>query len=524
MELKLDNVQKTCMDIAREAQSHCKNLTIHFVIHHEGQRLDALSTSAQELIGHPAGETAMQFLQKPGRSELSNILGTAVARENIFLGLTTKDHFLALCALNIDHFDIFLQAKLHAYHLAWHVLDIINYYRKDVGESFLDSEIIYRDRNVIQAATANLKADIFATAMCSFKKDIGAIKAMAKLRGNASMERITYNCPENFPFPIAIDTVEELFSKFNFDRCPKKQRLKSALKLAHQISLAYDQEALIQWPAFCEPAQDMTWRGMDKSRIIAAALNTSSNTHVRTIAYILEEVLEITPSPIEKIHDTYSPFADLRLNEKLHNKIIDTICQDVIAQGISQNSAMPMIKKANEQNTELTFGQTLGWCASALQAAARAFDAAKKNGTDAPAAAKQEFLEQRERVSWADIERVGQRVIKKQRAGQNVTLSEVRKLSEDIKSLESLKKSVEKTISDPAYQHKLAAAAELNNTQGLQPVGITPSQGAKPKAAAYEVAPSIPAFGNNALGARTTTRTQPPQSDKEEKQREEHTE
>ena len=320
-ELRLDSVQSFCRDIAQEMQGYQKNLTIHFVIHHEGQRLDALSMAAQDILGHPAAETAMQFLQKPGRSELSNVLGTAVARESIFLGLTTRDHFLALCAMNIDHFASLSEARMHAYHLAWHVLDIIDYHRKDVHESFQDTEVIFRDRGVIETSNANLQADIFAAAMCRFNKEIGAPKVMAQLRGTAALERRTLYTPEHFPFAMCIDTVNALFEKIPFERTPKKQRINKALKMARQISLAYDTDSLKQWAEFCEPAQDMAWRGMSKERIISTALNTSSNAHVRTIGFILKELLDITPTPIEKIHDTYSPFADDLVNRKLHNKI-----------------------------------------------------------------------------------------------------------------------------------------------------------------------------------------------------------
>ncbi|HIF26010.1 MAG TPA: hypothetical protein EYG18_08910 [Micavibrio sp.] len=507
-ELKLDNVQKFCREIAQEMQTYQKNLTIHFVIHHDGQRLDALSMAAQDILGHPAAETAMQFLQKPGRSELSTLLGTAVARENILLGLTTRDHFLALCALNIDHFASMSEARLHAYHLAWHVLDIIDYHRKDVDDSFHDNEVIFRERSAIDACYANLQADIFATSMCRFQKEAKAPQVMARLRGGAALERRTLQTPEHFPFAMCIDTVDALFEKVPFDRTPKKLRVNKALRMARQISLAYDIESLKQWATFCEPAQDMAWRGMSKERIISTALNTSSNTYVRAIGFTLKELLDIEPTPIEKIHDTYSPFADDLVNQKLHNKIVETICQDVIAQGVSQNSAMPMLKKANEQNTELTFGRTLGWCANALQAAAKAFDIAKKNNTDAYSAARQEFIGQKQQVSWESIDDIGRNVMMKQRSGKTVTLSDIRNLTEGVKGMEKLHASIDKTINDPSYQHKLAAASELENTKGLQPIGLAP-KAAAPRAAAYEVAPSGPALGGRPQ--KTVPPQQPPQ-------------
>ena len=86
--------------------------------------------------------------------------------------------------------------------------------------------------------------------------------------------------------------------------------------------------------------------------------------------------------------------------------------------------------------------------------------------------------------------------------------------------MEKLHASIDKTINDPSYQHKLAAAAELENTQGLQPIGLVAK--AAPKAAAYEVAPSAPSLGGKPQG--TVPPQQPPQTTEQKNSQEEQSE
>ena len=118
MGLQIDAVTHACNLIAREIRDYRKSLSIHFIVHHDGQRAEALGLATQDILSHPAAETAMHFLQRPGKSEQSALLGTAVAQQKIFFGLTTRDMVLALCTINVDHFNTLHEARRQTYHLA----------------------------------------------------------------------------------------------------------------------------------------------------------------------------------------------------------------------------------------------------------------------------------------------------------------------------------------------------------------------------------------------------------------------
>src|SRR5690606_35111349 len=104
-----------------------------------------------------------------------------------------------------------------------------------------------------------------------------------------------------------LEATEFALAKTDPRNLPRKKLVPTALKMAHEIGLAFDEIALKSWLAFAEPAQDMAWRGYSEAEIISAAVNTSPNTYVRTIGYLIAELAGITPTPPAEIRETYSP-------------------------------------------------------------------------------------------------------------------------------------------------------------------------------------------------------------------------
>ncbi|MCB9991065.1 MAG: hypothetical protein H6867_06760 [Rhodospirillales bacterium] len=506
MGLKIDAVTQACNLIAREVRDYQKNLTIHFIVHHDGQRTEALGLAAQDILVHPAAETALHFLQKPKRSEQSALLGTAVAKRNLFFGLATRDILLALCTINLDHFETLREVKHQAHHLAWHAIDAANYHSNPVNRTGAAREFIIRKRNALELAADNLQADVFSAAMSAFNRDKAGIRDIALKRGTAALHTRSLYSPEYFPYVIAMEATEYALDQIDTINISKKRKIHSALKIAHHVGMSFDEINLKSWLAFAEPAQDMAWRGFSEPEIVSAAINTSQNTFIRAIGYLIAELAKITPAPILQIRENYSPFADNDFNESLHEKVVDQIFQDVIAQGIKQNSAAPFMTMANQQNNALTEGKTLGWCASALHAAGKAYLSSDRNSDTIETVVREEFRSKREKTQWDDLKDLGKKIVRYQREGHLVTMSDVRELAQDIKALEHLQESLTKTMEDPHYQYKLAAANELANTAAHAPKGPALAA-ATPKAG-----PSIPAagFGFTAPGLGGGQRAIPP--------------
>lgn len=490
MALQIDTVAHACNLISREIRDHQKNLTVHFIVHHEGQRTEALGMAAQDILSHPASETAMHILQKQRRSEESMLLGTAVARKNIFFGLATRDSVLALCTMNIDQFSSLKEARRQAYHLAWHALDAVAYHGNPMNRTGEPTEVIIRRRNALEMASANLRADVFSVALSSFNRDREAVRRTALSRGLAALHTRSLYSPEYYPYVMALEATEFALSQIDPKSLSKKKVVPTALKVAREVGATFDEITLKNWLAFAEPAQDMAWRGYNEGEILGAAIHTSPNTYLRAIGYLISELAAIEPSSILAIRETYSPYADDQFNDKLHNKIVDQIYQDIIAQGLKQNSSMPFLHMANQQNNALTEGRVMGWCASALHAAGQAYDSARASGDQPEQHAAREFASKRQSAQWGDLAELGKRVIRAHRQGNPVTMGDIRELSRDIEGLKALRQSVEKTMADPQYRNKLAAANELRPEAGLKPAAPAPAT----PAPVLSAVPRTPAF------------------------------
>ncbi len=509
MALQIDTVAHACNLITREIRDYQKNLTVHFIVYHEGQRTEALGLSAQDIIQHPASETAMHLLQKQRPSENSILLGTAVARQNLFFGMVTRDTVLALCTINIEQFDSLKEAKRHAYHLAWHALDATQYHSNPGNRTGKSTELIIRKRNALEIARSNLCADVFSSIISAFHRDKDAVRRIALGRGLSILNKKSLYSPEHYPFVIAMEPTEYALNQIDPKKISKKGVVPTALRVAREVGKIYDETTLKQWMSFAKPAQDMAWHDYNEKDILSAAINTSPDTHVRTNGYLISELTAIDPSSILSIDKNYSPFADDEFNKELHDKLIDEIYQDVIAQGLQQNSSIPFLKMAHQQNSALTDGKVLGWCASALHAAGKAYDTAKENGEEPEFYAAKEFKSKKDNTKWKNLTVLGKRVIKDHRQGHNVTLSNLKEIAEDIEGLKDLKQSVEDTIASPQYQRKLASADELRPELGFKPdiapLAATPR--AAPKTPSHE-AVIAPGLGGSAKKVQQYAQTE----------------
>lgn len=511
MALQTDTIEHACGLITREVRDHQRNMTVHYIVHRDGHRTEALGLAAQNILSHPASETAIHLLQKPIKSEESTLLGTAVSRKKLIFGLTSTNSYLALCTMNADQFNSLKEVKRHAYHLAWHALDAAEYHDNAIDRKGGKTEIIVRKRNALELASANLRADVFSAVISAYHRDREAARRIALMRGLDSLNTRSLHSPEYYPYAMAMEATEYAVNAMADKPVAKKEIVREALKIAREVGKSFDAETLKNWFSFSEPAQDMAWRGYREGEIIGAAINTSPHTYVRAIGYMVSELSEIKPESILKIRESYSPYADNAFNEHLHNKMVEDIFQDIIAQGLKQGNSTPFRDMANLQNAALTEGKVIGWCASALHAAGKAFDNAKLEGKEPDIIAATEFENKRENTAWDDLKELGKRVIRTNRQGDMVTMGDLDDLARDIEGLKALRQSVEKTMSDPQYQKKLDAANELHARPDFAQAPKTPAPAADPKTPA-------PAMAIPGLGGTPKTRTgtvQAPQTQSE---------
>jgi hypothetical protein len=153
----------------------------------------------------------------------------------------------------------------------------------------------------------------------------------------------------------------------------KAKMFSQALEMAREIGITFDPDTALQWWAFAKPAQEMAWLGIDKGRILAAAVHSSEDPYARANAYLVSEILHIDPGMMSD-NTLYNAFTDQEANERHHKKMCDDLLQDLLSRRNPEDNGDIFRREAAKQNRKLLEGQLIGWCAPALLAAAAIFD------------------------------------------------------------------------------------------------------------------------------------------------------
>lgn len=477
MELRTDAVQQVCRAVSRQMRDYTRNLGLSFIVHHNGQHLESLALAGQELLTHPAADPALRLLKSAVKAENSTFLGLCIWRENVFFGLASNQTMMALMTINSDEFTQLRNVRAQAWMMAWHAINLYNQRHNPVYANLFADGVVTMDMDSEDIALANLKADVFSAIMCSLNGDKDMISHLTKTRSLQSLERRAGFKPENFPFAITMEATNFAYNEMMLHPPPKKKQIHEALQLADNVAQAYDDLSIQQWMNFCKPAQDMAWRGDAKENILGAAVSTSQDTYIRATGFLVSESTTIKPASILKIENLYTPFAEERYNQRLHESMIERAFQSAVSAGMVDFDSAAFINAANAQNEKLSNGHILGWCAAALQAAGRAFENAITRGSKTPdQEARREFEGMRSRTTWDALKEIGENIIEQYRQGYATTFSDLIEFCGDRPALAGVSYSIAFTMKDPTYLKKLNIANDLRSSQNLdrQPASSVP--------------------------------------------------
>lgn len=512
MPLKSDNVQHACRIIARQMRDYSRHLNLSFIPHHAGQRLEMLALAGQELLTHPAGEAALSLMRTPKKNENSGFLGLIAWRENLLIGLASRQKVMALTTLNIDQFTSLRDIRAEAWHMAWHAIHLYNLRHSPTYENDFQEGLVMQRLKGEVLASANLRADVFSAVMCTINGDKDIIYHLANTRSLEALTRNAGHKPEFYPFPLAMEATEMALSELMRRPPSKKRQIQAALKLAETIGQAYDELTLQQWIYFCKPAQDMAWRGDEKETILGAAVSTSQDTYIRATGFLVSEITRLHPASILTLDTHYSPFAEDRYNQRLHEGMMERAFQKAVATGMTEHSGDAFLAVANEQNQKLPDGHILGWCAAALQAAGRAFESALASGSKTPEeVARREFEGAADKTTWDSLKEVGQSIIEQYRQGHAVTFSDLIEFAGNRPAFSGIASSIAVTMKDPDYLKKIEIANDLSPSNIPQPEAPAPAALSAPMAAPQI---NMPGMGMGSSGTRQTA--PPPKKEQEE--------
>ena len=460
--VRIDTVEHACQLVSRQVQDAYPHLTLHFVIHNKSQLTERLALSEHEIARHPAGQKGIYILKKAAYAAHSSFLGIAIERERGFMGLTSKDKILALFNINTDDFHSVHEVQAYLYHLIWHAIDLMDIQnRPEYRKKFKTGPMIPK-RSPMNLAKANLQADVFASVMGGLIGDSDTLNILAKRRAENSLLAISATRAEDFPFIIAMEATEFAYAQLDRKSLPKSRYLETARKISLDIGYTFEEVSIRQWWAFSEPAQDMAWRGIGKADILGAAVYTSEDPYVRATAYLISEVTGTVPVPSFDLEQTYNAFADEERNKLLHREMMEKAFQEAIELGLEEESGQPLLNAANAQNEGLTEGHIIGWCASALQSAAKAFEQAVATGMAPEQAARLEFEGAKAQISWEAIRELGSSIVDQRRKGHMLTLGHIAEICNEHPLFAPVLGSLKITMNDPGYIRKLEAANDLS--------------------------------------------------------------
>lgn len=486
--------------LAEDVGAVYPGLTFKFLVYRRGGRLDAVEKIISSLNGHPAYDASRDLLRaRPSTGENSAFIGVAVGHERGLFGMKGKPSCLAFIALNLDQYAARDEAQYALYHMMGQFFDLMSALTTDSFKGSGDV-ILQPKRNSLSMARANMKADIFSALMMTAEGEKDAIRDLARWRGMQSLEAQSAHRPEEYPYAISIDVAEFAAAKMN--EAPGANLLKSVHLLSTGVSKTFDRQNLETWINFAAPAQSMAWSGSTPDQILGAALHTSANPFIKSIGNLLAEVTHVQPSDKESLLPGYNPFVDMEINHIAHDRQVEETFEMVMIHSMEADSALPLIRVANNQNESILKGKVMGWCAHGLQAAAKAYESALQRGVPPGQAARLEFESAKHQTDWSTLNRLNDHVLSQRRQGLAVTLSDIASWCKTSVDFRPLLESVNLTLADPGYMRKLAAAHEMPSL-GPQLAAAAPaaSMNFAPQIAFAPAGPQL-AFGGGGISQR----------------------
>ncbi len=427
-----------CSVIRRQVQSCFPDLYIEFIIHKENNREDAFLKQSIEIQEHPAGADMIKHIKNAKSCKIlkkNRSCFTSIAHHNKsgFLGFLTSNDYLALCFVNCERFTDEETLRSHAFHMAWHAIEL---YKDSLDSDNKNKSFQLKDHILTSITTPkqlhynNMMADIFSVAIQTLQGRGDAIAKLSKQRMNDTVTPTTGFFAEQFPFPMCLDTLDFVF-EHNIDQDKNtKKPIKSALDITQKTAKTYGKTAIEQWRCFSLPAQEMAWLGHSPDTILGAAIYTSENAYAQSIADMVAERMGIKPETIATLQD-YNPFANNITNENMHKKQCHELITSLLSRVQEKNDAELLFDIAKKQNQYLLEKSVMGWCASALIAAAQTI----KNSLHSEITA--ELLEQAKAsfdteinlVMWDTLTTFSKTKFKQQRNGLVTKISDITKIA-----------------------------------------------------------------------------------------------
>ena len=439
MTLDYKIARHVCNVVRRQVQEHFPDLYLYFVVHKENTRADAFQIEKEQIAEHPAGNVILNCLSSSEFSDvlqgnMSHFFSMVRPAHSGFFRFFKRDSCLALSFINYARFSSEDDFRNHVFHLVWHAIVLY----REVQKERCKDKILWPDFSEKKASFRNLEADIFSASVQKLQGRENALELLLEQRVRDTLHPTVGFCAEAFPFFVCVDALRFLFKNkienYEKDRNP----LIAAVRIVEDVEHEYSSSSVEQWRIFAWPAQEMAWAGSDVDDILGAAIYTSEDTYVQSIADVIAEQMDIKPQVMTHMQG-YNPFTNQDVNERLHRKRCDELIGNILNRIESKTDVDIFWDVAWKHNYALLQSFPLGWCASALVSAAEfIFQSSLGSVQDVLGDAKVKFQEEVDSVAWDTLVHFSQTLLQHKRDGMEQTIDnavQVAKVSDEFLSI-----------------------------------------------------------------------------------------
>ncbi|MFA7275974.1 MAG: hypothetical protein WC043_04155 [Pseudobdellovibrionaceae bacterium] len=436
-----------CTSLRGQLNNGFAGSDIYFLIYEKGEKGKAVTALLSRFKGHPASDEAAALIK----------FKSSAQEKNAFLGLISKEvksNFGFNKSLyHVGFIEIFISDKLSDEEMflsicrnCYKYIDSLVTYRPAKGPS--QSAIKQPKQSNLSIIKGNLGADIFAVLqMESYGfKDVNTF--LAKIRCTELLSASLEIAPEEHAYTIAYDVINHTLESYEKIEGVSLE-LSTAIRnysLSQDILSSFEDQDFESWVRFVMPCQTMIWGGYDPAHILGAAIHTSPNPYAKAMAYLIGDITGISPTPEEHLPQGYNAFLDDAVNEIGHMKYMDEIFEMSIMHVLEADTVIPLLRMADIQNDALTQGKIYGWCADALQAAARAYGNAISLGVPGHQAARLEFHVVKKLVTFQSLKKLSRHINSLRRSRVKPTLDILRDWCQGQNEFAHTQKSIEETL------------------------------------------------------------------------------
>lgn len=444
MSINYKTAKHICNVIRRQVQSSFPDLYINFIVHAEGGRTKAFTSELDFIRDQPSGELAINHIQSPqhkGILESNRSCFSLISYDQQpgFLGFLQSNSYLSICFINYERFKNEDNLRNHAFHLAWHAIALYDDYinantdkNKSQTNLFEDNgNVLLTNLTPIEWKHRNLQADIFSASIQTLQGREDTLATLSKQRISDTLNATPGFIAENFPFPICLDTLDFVFQS-KIDSCRKRKKTTlAAAEIAKEMGETYEASSIEQWKTFSMPAQEMAWLRHEPQSILGAAIYTSENTYVQSIADMISERMGIKPKIIS-ISQDYNPFTTRESNQRNHKKQCMRLIDNALNQIGKENQHNIIKEIIKKQSTSLENESMMGWCSSALIQAQKYIEQHENsdNMDEIYLNAKTIFIKEVDAIPWDTLQHFSLSLLEYRRNHTRESITEIIKIAE----------------------------------------------------------------------------------------------